>query len=127
MAANPTPSPVLRRSTPAIALRLSCGPGRYRRSWSLASADGKSVPAPVLSRTSLLAPSPVSASGPADGGESRASGNADACALFGTSLACRLGSFFSQLIGHFTQFLGHVKAIDHRLAVAQERPARTQV
>src|SRR5271167_5240 len=113
MAANPIVSPVLRRSIPATALRLSCGPGRYRRSWSLASADGKSVLARALSRTGLPAPSPAPASGPAAGGESRASGNAIACALLGTSLACRLGSFFSKVIGHFAQFLGHVKAIDH--------------
>src|SRR5271157_4224680 len=124
MAANPSPSSALPRSTHAIASPPSCGRERCRRCWSLAHADDKSARVLARARTTRLRCAFSLAANPLAGGENRASANADACALFLTNLACKLGSFFSQRIGHFAQLLGHVEAIDHRLAVLQQRPAR---
>src|SRR5260370_23019149 len=125
----PNPSPFLAplRSIRPVPAPPPLGPGRCRRSWSHPSADDRSRPRVGLSRTSSPAPAFAPVSSPRVGGGSRASGNATSSVRPCSKCVCRLGSFFSQRVGDLAQFLGHVKAIDHRLAVGQKVAARLQV
>src|SRR5712691_12236813 len=119
MVANPAPSSAPRQSTLAILWPPSRDSPPCQRFALLASAGDKSPPAPALSRTIPPGHTLSPASDPPVGGGSHASANEGACVRRRANCVCRLGSFFSKGIRHFSQFLGHVKAINHRLAVFQ--------
>src|SRR5262249_48371384 len=80
----------------------------------------------ALSRTSPPTPESAPVSGPRADGENRASGSAAACVAFGANFVCRLDSFFAKPVRDFSQFLGYVEPVDHRLAVLQARCAGRQ-
>src|ERR1700730_3618867 len=127
MVPSPTPWPALPRSIPPRVSPPWRGPGAGRRSVSHPSADDRSRPRAGLSRTNPPGPAFVPASGPRVGGGSRASGSGAAFVVPWADCACRLGSFFSQRVGHLAEFLGHMEAIDHRLTVGQKFATRLPV
>src|SRR5262249_52654457 len=127
MAPNLTRSPARPRSSPARPAPPTPDPLPCRRPGSPPNGDDKSSPAPAPLRTGRPAPGSAPASGPRGGAGSRASGSVTACAVLWATPVCRRGSFFSQPVGHLAQPLGHVEAIDHRLAVGQQVGTGLQV
>src|ERR1022692_3805021 len=127
MVASPNRLTSLPRSIPAIASRLLLGPAPCQRSPWPANADDRSVPTPGSSRTSRPTRSLSPASDPLGGGENRASSNATTSLAPCSIHVCKLGSFFSKRVRRFAQLLGHMETIDHRLALGQHFPTRSQV
>src|ERR1700732_3201143 len=127
MVPNLISSPAPPRSTLAKPSPPSPGPPPCRRFALPPNVGGRSPPTAAPWRTSPPALASVRASGPPAGGDSRASGNASVCACPWANLAWRRGSFFSKLVRHLAELLGHVEAINHRLAVGQRPTTSLQV
>src|ERR1700685_1074307 len=127
MVPNPSPFREPLRSIRPVRSPPRLGSARYQRSWSHSNADDRSLPTWALSRTRRRVPGSFPVSDPQGGVGIRASGTATSCVLPGSNFACRLGSFFSQFVSDFAQFLGDMKAVDHRLTVGQKLTARLQV
>src|ERR1700730_655297 len=127
MVPNLIPSPAPPRSTLAKPSPPSRGPQPCRKSALPPIVLGRSPPTAAPWRTSPPALASVPASGPPAGGDSRASGNASVCACPWANLAWRRGMFSSKRVRHLAEFLGHVEAINHRLAVGQRPTTSLQV